>query len=223
MKTGLDTASFPRLLIGVVLTLGIGALVWGVARDEPHPHEYASMTRVELDAVLQGHPDVRERTLTYADFTGTSLDGRRVDARAWIERYPVVLFTYLAEWCENCGYEAPVLSEAYWRFADRGFRIVARSEYSHPAEVRRFAARNGTPFPVLPGSPNPDSEREDAVRTTTHHYRLREALGDGRKWGTPLSLVVTGDPGRVHVVLGEVVPEELFDFLDRRLPERESG
>lgn len=203
----------------------IAAGLWlGVLRDTPHPHEYASMEAVDLAGALSHLPEVRTRTLEYADFSGRSLDGRRVDALEWIRRYPVVLFTYVAEWCANCNYEAPVLAEAYWRFAERGLRIVARSEYSHREEVRRFAAEVGVPYPILVGSPNPDPENEDAVRTVTHHYRLRGALGDERKWGTPMSVLVAhGDRDRPRIVMGELIPDELFAYLDRTLPGEWAG
>lgn len=188
--------------------------------EEPFPHEYAPIETVQLSEALAGQEELLEYTTELRDFTGTSLDGRTVDARALTEDHPVVLLTYVAEWCENCRYEAPHLARLYWKYAHRGFRIVARSEYSHPDVMREVAGRFGSPYPIIAGSPNPDPENEDAVRTTTHHFRLRKALDDPRKWGTPMNmLVVDGDRDRVHMVLGEFVPEELDEFLDQNLPE----
>lgn len=210
-----------RRFIGLcsLVVLVAAAGLWTGLREDAHPHEYASLETVLLDEELAGRPALLERTRTLRDFTGRSLDGREVDARELVRDHPVVLFTYVAEWCQNCRYEAPHLARLYWDYADRGFRVVARSEYSHPDEVRALAGDVGVPFPILPGSRNPDPENEDAVRTRTHHYRLRKALGDDRKWGTPLNLlVVDGDLDRVHVVTGEFVPEELETFLDERLP-----
>lgn len=207
------------LVWGLVVLVVAGSL-WMGLREEPHPHEYAPIEQVSLQDRLADEPEILERATELEDFTGTSLDDRRVDARRLVEEHPVVLFTYVAEWCENCRYEAPHLARLYWKYADRGFRIVARSEYSHPQVMKEVAGMYGSPYPIIAGSPNPDPENEDAVRTTTHHYRLRKALDDPRKWGTPMNiLVVDGDVEQVHMVMGEFVPEELDAFLDENLPE----
>lgn len=209
-----------RTAVWAAVVLVVAGGLWMGLRDEPHPHEYAPIEAVDLREELADEPEILERTVALEDFSGTSLDGREVDARALVEEHPVVLFTYVAEWCENCRYEAPHLARLYWKYAERGFRIVARSEYSHHEVMKEVAGRFGSPYPIIPGTPNPDPENEDAVRTTTHHYRLRKALDDPRKWGTPMNvLVVDGDLDRVHMVLGEFVPEELDAFLDEHLPE----
>lgn len=186
--------------------------------DEPEPHEYAPIERFEIEEL---EPATRRLFREHLDsFDGATRTGGTVDLPELRETNPVVLLTIFAEWCENCAYEAPELVELFHRFGDRGFAVVARSEYSHPAEVERFVEEHGIPYPVILGSPNPDPENEDAVRTTTSHFALRKALDDPRKWGTPMNLlVVDGDLERVHMVLGEFVPEELDAFLDERLPE----
>jgi len=210
-----------RTAIGAVVVVVVAGGLWtGFHQDdEPAPHEWAPIQPLDLPARLADQPRILDRVLSLADFSGVSLDGRRVDAHALVEKYPVVLLTYVAEWCENCRYEAPHLGELYWKYARRGFRIVARSEYSHPDVMRRVAGGFGSPYPIVPGSRNPDPNDEDAVRTTTFHYRLRKALGDSRKWGTPFNLVVVnGDVEHPWVVMGEFVPDEMDAFLDAHLP-----
>ena len=45
------------------------------------------------------------------------------------------------------------------------------------------------------------------MRVTTAHFRMRKALLDPRKWGTPLNIVVVdGDPTRASIVTGEFFP-----------------
>ncbi|MDX1567810.1 MAG: SgcJ/EcaC family oxidoreductase [Longimicrobiales bacterium] len=212
-------------LVAVVTALAVGLwLGFGPSEEEPYPHEYAPIEAVNLSEALAGEEKILRHTRELRDFSGLSLDGRTVDAQALVEEHPVVLFTYVAEWCENCRYEAPHLARLYWKYADRGFRIVARSEYSHPQVMREVAGMFGSPYPIIQGSPNPDPENEDAVRTTTHHFRLRKALGDPRKWGTPMNLLVLdGNVDRMHMVLGEFVPEELDRFLDENLPPRQGS
>ena len=57
------------------------------------------------------------------------------------------------------------------------------------------------------------------MRVTTSHFRMRKALLDPRKWGTPLNIVVVdGDPHRASIVTGEFFPgafDETFGgYLD---------
>lgn len=180
------------------------------AQEPPHPHEYAPIE--SFDEVLRGVPDPEAIA---ADFSGETLEGEVVDLAGTRKEHDVVLLTYFAEWCENCRYEAPELVRMHERFADEGFAIIARSEYSHPDEVRAFVERYGIDYPVLVGSPNPDPESEDEVRTSTTHYRLRRMLGDERKWGTPFNLLLAD--GEIFVVAGEFEPGALEAFLEERL------
>ncbi|MDX1631201.1 MAG: TlpA disulfide reductase family protein [Thermoanaerobaculia bacterium] len=184
----------------------------------PHPHEYAPIERFE---VTELDPAIRELYREHLDsFEGTTRTGSTVNLSEIRTDHRVVLLTIFAEWCENCGYEAPELVELHRRFRDRGFAIVARSEYSHPADVERFVEKHGIPYPVLLGSPNPDPEDEDAVRTTTTHYRFRKAIDSTRKWGTPFNvLLVRDEPGAFYAVKGEFRPGALERFLRRRLPD----
>jgi thiol-disulfide isomerase/thioredoxin len=164
---------------------------------------------------------VAEHLRSLDDFRGIDLDGNSLEPLQLISENRVVLFTWFAEWCENCRYEAPELARIEQRWAESGFAAVARSEYSHPDVVREFREEFDIEYPILLGSANPDPENEDGVRIATEHYRLRKALGDTRKWGTPLSLlVVDGDIEAPYVVLGEAVPSVLEWFLEDHLGPR---
>ena len=182
------------------------------AADEaaPHPHEYSPVVSIDLTAQIAGAGgdslvpwDVLRR-----DFSGTSRDGEQIDLDELVGGNRVALLTYFAEWCANCRYEAPDLVAKYTNHHGDGLAIVGRSEYSHPDVVAGYVAEFGIEYPVIVGSPNPDPDNEDLVRTTTSHFRLRKALLDPRKWGTPLNIVVVdGDPTRASIVTGEFFPE----------------
>lgn len=184
------------------------------AAQEPHPHEYAPIDTVtieggELESTFEELLD---------EFSGPNLEGEPVELSRLLEQNRVVLLTYFAEWCSNCRYEAPILAELYQRYRDRGFEIVARSEYSHRDEVERYVQKYGVEYPVVLGSANPDPDDEDAVRTVTTHYRFRKALGDERKWGTPLNvLILGGELDTIRVVTGEFFPGALEEVLAREL------
>lgn len=191
------------------------------AAQEPHPHEYAPIETVDLGSGKSELKRAFEDVLD--DFSGVTREGEPVELSRLLEEKRVVLLTYLAEWCANCRYEAPILAELYGRYRDRGFEIVARSEYSHRDEVERFIREFGVEHPVILGSPNPDPDDEDAVRTVTTHYRFRKALDDERKWGTPLNiLILGGDLDSIRVVTGEFEPGALEELLARELGEPEA-
>ena len=174
-----------------------------------HPHEYSPVVGIDLTAEVAGAGgdhlvpwDVLRR-----DFSGTSRDGEEIDLNEVVRANRVTLLTYFAEWCANCRYEAPDLVAKYGAHRGDGLMIIGRSEYSHPDVVAEYVDEFGIEYPVIVGSPNPDPDNEDLVRVTTAHFRMRKALLDPRKWGTPLNIVVVdGDPTQASIVTGEFFP-----------------
>lgn len=184
--------------------------------DEDCPHEYAPIQPVQVSDLTPQTTAVVDEFL--AGFSGETLSGGSVDARAVAAGSRVLLLTIFAEWCCNCRMEAPKLVELATTWGDRGFSIISRSEYSAPVEARRHTEEFGLSWPVLLGSPNPDPEDEDLVRTRTAHYRIRTLFGSERKWGTPYNvLVVGGDFGTLYVTDGEYEPGALEAFLKEHL------
>lgn len=186
------------------------------APEEDCPHEYGSIQPVAVSELTPENAALAEEFL--AGFSGETLSGGTVDARAVAADSRVVLLTIFAEWCCNCRMEAPRLTALARAWRNRGFAVISRSEYSAPVEVRRHVREFGVSWPVVPGSPNPDPENEDLVRTTTAHYHFRTLLGSERKWGTPYNvLVVDGDFDTLYVTDGEYEPGALEEFLKEHL------
>lgn len=195
------------------------------AADAPHPHEYSPVVAIDLTAEVAGAggDHLVPWEVLRRDFSGASRDGEEIDLEEVVGRNRVTLLTYFAEWCANCRYEAPDLVAKYGAHQDDGLMIIGRSEYSHPDVVDEYVAEFGIEYPVILGSPNPDPDNEDLVRTTTAHFRMRKALLDPRKWGTPLNIVVVdGDPTKASIVTGEFFPgafDETFGgYLDGGAP-----
>ena len=175
----------------------------------PHPHEYSPVVAIDLTAEVAGAGGDRlvPWEVLRRDFSGTSRDGAEIDLEQVVRGNRVTLLTYFAEWCANCRYEAPDLVAKYGAHGDDGLMIIGRSEYSHPDVVDEYVDEFGIEYPVILGSPNPDPDNEDLVRVTTAHFRMRKALLDPRKWGTPLNIVVVdGDPTQASIVTGEFFP-----------------
>ena len=218
-----------RWIVSAVALLAVAGAGWLVmnpvagAEEEaaPHPHEYSPVVAIDLTAEIAGAGGdyLVPWEVLRRDFSGTSRDGEQIDLDELVSRNRVTMLTYFAEWCANCRYEAPDLVAKYSAHHGDGFVIVGRSEYSHPDVVADYVAEFGIEYPVILGSPNPDPDSEDLVRTTTSHFRLRKALLDPRKWGTPLNIVVVdGDLTRASIVTGEFFPgafDETFGgYLD---------
>lgn len=81
------------------------------------------------------------------DFTLSGLDGttyRLADLRG-----KVVFVNLWATWCPPCRHEMPSMIRLYERFRGQGLEILAVSEDTDEAELRRFVRAYGLPFPVL--------------------------------------------------------------------------
>ena len=208
------------MLVGTVMAaVAIGGGFWVTRTPEarPHPHEYSPLVPIDLTLAVAGDggDSVVPWELLRRDFSGKSSEGEWIDIEEVVKRNRVTLLTYFAEWCANCLYEAPDLVAKYNEGHDQGLAIVARSEYSHPDVVAEYLEEFGIEYPVLVGSPNPKPDNEDLVRTTTGHFRLRKALRDPRKWGTPMNIVVVdGDLANASIVTGEFFPGH-FDHAFR--------
>lgn len=191
------------------------------APEEDCPHEYGPIQPVRVSELTPKNAAVVEEFL--GGFSGQTLSGGSIDARALAADSRVLLLTIFAEWCCNCRMEAPLLTRLARVWGDRGFAIVSRAEYSAPVEARRHVREFGVSWPVLLGSPNPDPKNEDLVRTTTAHFRFRTLLGSERKWGTPYNvLVVDGDFDTLYVTDGEYEPGALEAFLKEHLAPKPS-
>lgn len=132
------------------------------------------------------------------------------------EGYPEVLIvSFMADWCKNSVYQAPLLQETYERWGESGVQMAIVAEYSLAADFTEFVKEHELSVPYYFGEVQ--GKLEDQRETTTH-YLVRTLLGDDRGWGTPLHiLILKGDRKTVYYVPGEFVEEELESFLNDHL------
>lgn len=167
---------------------------------------------------------IQERTINYRDWTFNSLTDNRtpVNLRRWMQGKRLVLIVYYAAWCGNWRLEAPVVARLYDRYKDRGFDVVAVSNYASCDDSRAFFTTSGgaAPYTVVV-----ESEAREA-RDQTMHYTYRQATGDTRRWGSPYNVFLepartnpTGDilAERAFVANGELIEEEADRFIRERL------
>jgi len=184
---------------------------------ETTEHEYQSIHWVNLDTVkLQDH-FLGELPELY----GQNREGRIFNLLEIQDSEPwkVLIISYMAEWCGNCRYDAPVVKQVYEKYHPLGLNQIVVMEYSTRSGAEAFVDRYDLPMPVYFGQVR--AKLEDK-RSLSQHYILRKALADGRDWGTPFHIIIErGDLNRVGFVAGEFKRKELETYLNRRLKSRE--
>lgn len=168
-------------------------------------HEYAPLREVKVTL-----PELRLRRLDSEEELQLSrfARGKRL-----------VVLAFFAPWCPNWGYQAPGLAALQRRYEKQGLAVLAVSEYASLNDTRAFFREGPPPYPVVVES----LSRDDRERT--QHFRLRQATGDTRKWGSPFLLFFAPGSGRdplrgaAWAVNGELIEHEVAAFLGQRLGE----
>lgn len=162
-----------------------------------------------------------EKEFGYKDWTFKNLqDGKDVNLRSFATGKKLVLVVYFAAWCPNWRNEAPRVQKLYDKYKDKGFDVIAISEYASLDETKKNIADNKFTFPVVT-----ESESSDAKQKTTH-YGYRQAVGDTRNWGSPWNIFL--EPQKLEakgeiisqkafVVSGEIIETEVETFIRQKL------
>jgi thiol-disulfide isomerase/thioredoxin len=158
-----------------------------------------------------------EKTVNYKNWTLPNLTTEKPEElRKLIAGKKLVMVVYFAPWCGNWKYEAPIAAKLYEKYKDKGFQVIAVSEYASRADVRNYFGEAGPPYPVVTES------ESKADRMTTPHYEYRQLTGDKRNWGSPWNIFL--EPDKVSasgdvlaemawVVNGELIEEEVDKFI----------
>jgi hypothetical protein len=210
----------PGLLLALLLQTQAAA--------PPVEHEYTDARKFEPAAlyakavseipVTDEEKKELKQLFQFSEFVGKSSDGRDVNfhlpTAEGHKPAPVVILSYLAEWCGNSNYQIPYLRDLYTRYGGKGLQIVGRSEYSEVEKMNAVVEKNQLQFPIITGSiPGPEGAR--AIRLQTFHYMLRSMIGDRRNWGTPLSIIIlNGDLENPYVVAGEMKAEQVEPLIE---------
>lgn len=143
------------------------------------------------------------------------LTGKERHLEDYFAKDGLTLIFFFAPWCDNSIAAAPSLARLDREWGGRGLHIVAIGEFGGAADIAAFAKKYGWDFPVLAGAPEKD---DGEARTHGTLYRLRTALGDARKWGTPTHYFLSaGDRVHLDAAHGEVMDAEMARYLAGRL------
>ncbi len=162
-----------------------------------------------------------EKQFDYKDWTFKNLqDGKNVNLRTFAAEKKLVLVVYFAAWCPNWRSQAPVVQKLYDKYKDKGFDVVAVSEYASIDETKKNIADSKFTFTVVV-----ESEAGEAKQKTTH-YNYRQATGDTRNWGSPWNIFLesaklekSGETisKKAFVVNGEIIESEVETFIRQKL------
>ncbi len=189
------------------------------APDTTVSHEWTEIRPYDLsvvpDPIARKTGEGTSNLERFPDIQLHDLSGKERHLQDYFAKDGVTLIFFFAPWCDNSVAAAPALARLDREWGAKGLRIVAVGEFAPPAEIAAFAKKYGWDFPVLAGAPGKD---DGEARTHGTLYRLRTALGDARKWGTPVHYFLTrGDRVRIDAAHGEVMDVEMTRFLASRL------
>ncbi|MDD9953632.1 MAG: hypothetical protein OXR66_04815 [Candidatus Woesearchaeota archaeon] len=136
----------------------------------------------------------------------SDFDMPEMSARTLIEQNPAVLFLYLARWCPDC---VPEVADIDAVAREYDIQVVGREEYKNPAREQLI---HEVPFPLVDGKSTMDDLRGTA------HAGFRYAIGDDRKAGVPLGmLVMQGQPNAAVVCMGNWGRDRLKERIEMYL------
>ena len=170
------------LAAGAALALGLLTLPMFITGDPSALAVRGTSCKAEGPANL----DLSLKDMHNADYRMSDLKGK------------VVLVNFWASWCAPCLVEIPEFIKVRDQYYDRGFEILGISTDDTPEQLRDFAARNKTNYPLVQVS----AEVEDAY---------------GPVFGLPTSVLIARDGSVCKRHFGPLTREQLEKELKELL------
>ena len=185
----------PRRALAIVAS--VAALAACTAEDSA---DGAASPSAVGDGVVQRIDRARQPPLP--QFTGTSLDGRRISLGDYRRR--VLVINTWASWCVPCRAEAPALERVWRDNRDRNIGFLGINTRDDADAARAFVARYGVTYPSV-------NDERGRIAAALKGVLAATAL--------PSTLVVTGD-GRVTArAFGAISEPELRRLVEQALHE----
>ncbi len=139
-------------MIGMAATLG-----WFIPEQVGDAAPADSAADEAAPQALQGNPVGQPAPL----FTLPDMEGNPVSLRDFRGR--PVLLNFWATWCGPCRAEMPIIEEAYQKYKDQGFVVLAIDVQENPEVAQAFAGWLGMTFSIL----------DDGSGNVSYQYRVR--------------------------------------------------
>jgi thiol-disulfide isomerase/thioredoxin len=160
------------------LALGVLTLPRFMTGGDPAQTEAAAMTGASCQAEGPANLNLTVKDMHDAEFKLSSLKGK------------VVLVNFWASWCAPCLAEIPEFIKVREEYSDKGFEILGISTDDTPEQLRDFASKNRTNYPL--------------VQVTAE---VEEAFGP--VFGLPTSILVARDGSVCKRHFGPLSKEQL--------------
>ncbi len=121
-----------------------------------------------------------------------TVEGERVELRAWLGGRPTVLIFYRGGWCPYCTKHLAALAEIEGELRAKGFQLVALSP-DRPEKLRARPAHAGLGYTLL------SDRRAEAMRALGIAFRVEDALVATYKERYGIDL--EADSGETHHLL----------------------
>jgi len=169
------------------------------------PHEYSSIQRVDINkksAVLPSDIVVRDilwnKINLLQTFSGKS---------------KVTFFSFFAEWCPNCHYEASQIKKMFDDYKTFRIDMVLVMDYSTRKNSLDFVDKYQLKMPLFFGEL---PEKNEEKRNNTQFYKFRKSFGDERAWGMPFHIIIDEkNPGKFGIVTGEIIEKEILQYFSK--------
>ncbi len=184
-----------------VIILAVGVAIWyfEFAGGSTSSSTEAGYGIVALPDELNptGEPAVAQEGRAAPNFTLATVEG---EERSLVDfRGDYVLVNFWATWCPPCRAETPRLQNFYEDHRDQGIVIVGVNQQETPERAGGFAEDFGVTYPML----------LDRTGEVSDGYRVSTQM--------PVSYLVDPDGVVVDVHLGEVLPGDLEELLERHV------
>lgn len=167
-----------KWLIAAAGALGLGILTLPALLTGPDVHSADTNAAAGCNAEPKANLDLTLKDMNDASFKLADLKGK------------VILVNFWASWCAPCLKEIPEFIEVREAFHAKGFEIVGISTDDSPAQLRDFAAKYKTNYPLLQVT----AEAEEAY---------------GPVFGLPTSVLVARDGSVCKRHFGPLTKEQL--------------
>ena len=176
------------------------------------PHEYALLRWIDLESTK-----IDERLISIlTDFELGDLHNKKTNIiKSNLKSPKVLLYSFFAEWCPNCHYDAITIQKLFSNYEVMGLKIFLTMDYSSKEKSLSFVKKYELKMPIAFGELG---EKNEEKRNHTQFYQFRKALGDTRGWGAPFHIIIkNGDQNNVGIIMGEMVEDQIMSFLKEAL------